>query len=71
MDLTPATAEQRFALTHAAGIEAIAATPRFEDATPDLLDAILTGIGDFAAGEWRPLARKGDTVGARWTPEGW
>ncbi len=70
MDLTPATAEQRFALTHAAGIEAIAATSRFEDATPDLLDAILTGIGDFAAGEWRPLARKGDTVGARWTPEG-
>ncbi|MDJ0276495.1 acyl-CoA dehydrogenase [Sphingomonas sp. 2R-10] len=70
MDLTPATAEQRFALTHAAGIEGIAAAPRFEDATPDLLDAILTGIGDFAAGEWRPLSRKGDTVGARWTPDG-
>ena len=70
MDLTPATAEQRFVLTHAAGIEAIAKADRFADATPDLLDAILTGIGDFAAGEWRPLARKGDTVGARWTPEG-
>jgi alkylation response protein AidB-like acyl-CoA dehydrogenase len=70
MDLTPATAEQRFVLTHAAGIETLAEAERFADATPDLLDAILTGIGDFAAGEWRPLARKGDTVGARWTPEG-
>lgn len=70
MELTPATAEQRFALTHAAGIEALAADPRFTDATPDMLDAILTGIGEFAAGEWRPLDRIGDTVGARWTPGG-
>lgn len=70
MDLTPATAEQRFALTHAAGIADIAAAPRFADATPDMLDAILTGIGDFAAGKWRPLDRIGDTVGARWTPDG-
>ena len=70
MDLTPITAEQRFVLTHAAGIETLAEAERFADATPDLLDAILTGIGDFAGGEWRPLARKGDTVGARWTPEG-
>ena len=70
MDLTPATAEQRFVLTHAAGIETLAEAERFADATPDLLDAILTGIGDFAAGEWRPLVRKGDTFGARWTPDG-
>lgn len=70
MDLTPITAEQRFVLTHAAGIETLAEAERFADATPDLLDAILTGIGDFAGGEWRPLARKGDTVGARWTPDG-
>lgn len=70
MELTPATAEQRFALTHAARIEALAADPRFADATPDMLDAILTGIGEFAAGEWRPLDRIGDTVGARWTPDG-
>ncbi len=70
MDLAPAVREQRFALTHAAGIEALAATDRFADATPDMLDAILHGIGDFAAGEWRPLDRAGDTIGARWTPEG-
>ncbi|KQM39064.1 acyl-CoA dehydrogenase [Sphingomonas sp. Leaf10] len=70
MDLTPAIAEQRFALTHAAGIEALAAEPRFADATPDMLEAILTGIGAFAGGEWRPLDRIGDTVGARWTADG-
>lgn len=70
MELIPATAEQRFALTHAAGIDALAAAPRFADATPDMLDAILTGIGEFAAGEWRPLDRIGDTIGARWTPDG-
>ncbi|KQN36475.1 acyl-CoA dehydrogenase [Sphingomonas sp. Leaf407] len=70
MDLTPATAEQRFALTHASGIEALAQSERFAEATPDMLDAILDGIGQFAAGEWRPLDRAGDTVGARWTPQG-
>ncbi|KQN80716.1 acyl-CoA dehydrogenase [Sphingomonas sp. Leaf67] len=70
MELIPATAEQRFVLTHAAGIDELAADTRFADATPDMLDAILTGIGEFAAGEWRPLDRIGDTVGARWTPDG-
>ncbi|WP_230769308.1 acyl-CoA dehydrogenase [Sphingomonas sp. Leaf4] len=70
MDLTPATAEQRFALTHAAGIEGLAQSERFAEATPDMLDAILDGIGQFAAGEWRPLDRAGDSVGARWTPQG-
>ncbi len=70
MELIPATAEQRFVLIHAAGIDELAADARFADATPDMLDAILTGIGDFAAGEWRPLDRIGDTVGARWTPDG-
>ncbi|KQM84772.1 acyl-CoA dehydrogenase [Sphingomonas sp. Leaf22] len=70
MELIPATAEQRFVLTHAAGIDELAADARFADATPDMLDAILTGIGEFAAGEWRPLDRIGDTVGARWTPDG-
>ncbi|KQN78889.1 acyl-CoA dehydrogenase [Sphingomonas sp. Leaf62] len=70
MELIPATAEQRFVLIHAAGIDELAADTRFADATPDMLDAILTGIGEFAAGEWRPLDRIGDTVGARWTPDG-
>ncbi len=68
--MATATAEQRFALTHAAGVEALAATDRFADATPDMLDAILDGADQFATGTWQPLDRIGDTVGARWTPDG-
>jgi alkylation response protein AidB-like acyl-CoA dehydrogenase len=40
---------------------------QFAEATPDLVDAILEGAGAFAAGEFAPLNRVGDTVGARWT----
>ncbi|PJI88045.1 acyl-CoA dehydrogenase [Sphingomonas koreensis] len=65
MSFTPATAEQRFALEHIAGISELS-----EAATPDLVDAVLEGAGAFAAGEWAPLDRAGDTVGAKWTPEG-
>jgi len=67
---TPAPTEQRFALRHAAGIEELAALPRFAAATDDVVDAVLDGAGQFAAGEWAPLNRAGDTVGAKWTPDG-
>ena len=70
MPFTPATAEQRFVLEHVVGLPEIAATERFAAASPDVVDAVLEGAGDFAAGEWAPLARIGDTVGAKWTPEG-
>jgi len=70
MPFTAAVADQRFVLEHIAGIAELAATERFAAATPDVVDAVLEGAGDFAAGEWAPLARVGDTVGARWTPEG-
>ena len=70
MPFTAAVADQRFVLDHIAGIGALAATERFAAATPDVVDAVLEGAGAFAAGEWAPLARAGDTVGARWTPEG-
>ena len=33
--------------------------------SPDLVAAIVEGIGGFAAGKWAPLNRIGDTVGAR------
>lgn len=65
MSFTPATAEQRFVLEHIVGISELS-----EAATPDLVDAVLEGAGAFAAGEWAPLDRIGDTVGAKWTPEG-
>jgi len=58
MDFTPPTAEQVFALRVSAGID---------DLLPDrdTVEAIVAGIGDFAAGEWAPLNRIGDVEGPR------
>jgi len=70
MPFTAPVAEQRFVLETVARIADLAATEHFAAATPDVIDAVLEGIGDFASGEWAPLARAGDTVGAKWSPEG-
>ena len=70
MPFTPAVREQRFVLDHVAGIADLAATERFVAATPDLVDAVLEGAGAFAAGEWAPLNRAGDTDGPTWTADG-
>ncbi|MDB5678170.1 acyl-CoA dehydrogenase [Sphingomonas bacterium] len=70
MPFTPAVREQRFVLDHVARIDELAATERFEAATPDLVDAVLEGAGAFAAGEWAPLNRAGDTDGPTWTEDG-
>jgi 3-(methylthio)propanoyl-CoA dehydrogenase len=63
-------AEQRFVLDHIAGLAELADTERFAAATPDVIEAVLEGVAQFAEGEWAPLARAGDTVGAKWTAEG-
>jgi 3-(methylthio)propanoyl-CoA dehydrogenase len=52
-------AEQRFALETCARIGDFGVDP-------DLIDAILEGAGTFAAGEFAPLNRIGDTEGARY-----
>jgi len=70
MPFNPAVREQRFVLDHVARLADLAAIDRFADATPDLVDAVLEGAGAFAAGEWAPLARAGDTDGPKWTPDG-
>ena len=70
MSFTAPTADQRFVLDHVVGISALADSERFAAATEDVVEAVLEGIGDFAAGEWAPLLREGDTVGAKWTPDG-
>ncbi|MEG8028016.1 acyl-CoA dehydrogenase [Sphingomonas aerolata] len=70
MAFTPATTEQRFVLDHVVRIGELAATDRFAAASDDVVDAVLEGVGQFAAGEWAPLNRAGDTVGAKWTPDG-
>lgn len=70
MPFTPPVAEQRFVLDAVVDLPTLAATERFAAASSDVVDAVFEGAGHFAAGKWAPLARIGDTVGARWTPEG-
>jgi alkylation response protein AidB-like acyl-CoA dehydrogenase len=65
MEFNAPSAEQVFALQISAGIDELAQSPRFAAATPDLVEAIVEGIGQFAAGEWAPLQRIGDTQGAK------
>ena len=65
MTYTPPSAEQVFALKVSAGINELAAHDRFAAASADMVEAIVEGVGQFAAGEWAPLSRVGDTQGAR------
>ena len=65
MTYAPATADQLLAIRVNAGIEELAASERFAAAEPDMVEAIVEGIGQFAAGEWAPLNRKGDLEGAK------
>jgi alkylation response protein AidB-like acyl-CoA dehydrogenase len=62
---SPAVTEQRFVLEHVVRLGEIS-----EEATPDLVEAVLEGAGQFAAGEWAPLERAGDTDGPKWTEQG-
>jgi 3-(methylthio)propanoyl-CoA dehydrogenase len=57
--------EQLFVLKHVVGIDELAALQRFAEATPDMVQAIVEGMGEFANEQFAPLNRIGDTVGAR------
>lgn len=61
----PATHDQLLALEVNAGIGELARSERFSAAEPDLVAAVVEGIGAFAQGEFAPLNRIGDTEGAR------
>ena len=65
MTYSPATQDQLLAIRVNAGIAELAASERFAAAEPDMVEAIVAGIGAFAAGEWAPLNRAGDLEGAR------
>ncbi|KER67878.1 acyl-CoA dehydrogenase [Burkholderia sp. Ac-20345] len=55
----------QFALQELADLHGIAALPGFEDATPDVVNAILEEAGAFAAEVISPINRTGDLEGAR------
>ena len=65
MQFIAPTADQILAIKANAGMAEIAAYDRFAAASADLVEAIVEGIGAFAAGEWAPLNRIGDVEGAR------
>lgn len=66
MTYTPPITEQLFVLDHIARIDAMAQHERFADATPDMVEAIVTGIGEFAAEVYAPLNRVGDVQNPKW-----
>ena len=70
MSFVPPVTEQRFVLEHIADISRLAESERFAEASGDMVDAILEGAGQLAAGEWAPLNRVGDEVGAKLTEDG-
>ncbi|MCH7930166.1 MAG: acyl-CoA dehydrogenase [Proteobacteria bacterium] len=55
----------RFALTELAGLDGIAALPGYEDATPELVGAVLEEAGKLAAEVIAPLNKPGDEQGSR------
>jgi 3-(methylthio)propanoyl-CoA dehydrogenase len=65
MDYTPPTEDQIFALTVNAGLDELAQHEAYSAADSELVRAAVEGIGRFAASEFAPLRRVGDTVGAR------
>ncbi|WP_229955383.1 acyl-CoA dehydrogenase [Parasphingorhabdus litoris] len=66
MSFTAPSREQNFVLKHIANVGALAEHDRFAGASEDMVEAIVEGIGQFAAGEFAPINRTGDTVGAKW-----
>ena len=64
-DFIAPTQDQLLAIRVNAGIAELAANERFAAAEPELVEAIVEGIGQFATGEWAPLNRIGDLEGAR------
>jgi len=68
--------EMRFVMTALAGLDEVAALPGYEDATPDLVDAILEEAGKLGAEVLAPLNHPGDIAGCVYengvvrTPEG-
>lgn len=62
---TPPTQDQLLAIRVNAGIAELAQSEKFAHAEDDLVEAIVEGVGQFAAGEFAPLNRVGDLEGAK------
>jgi 3-(methylthio)propanoyl-CoA dehydrogenase len=59
-------ADQKFVLETIADMQGISQLPKFSDATPDMVDAILTEAAKFSEGVFAPLNSVGDKQHAQW-----
>ncbi|MGQ7843356.1 acyl-CoA dehydrogenase [Granulosicoccus sp. 3-233] len=77
MTYTAPVKDIAFALRHVIGLSDIAELEGFEDATPDLVEAVLEESARFTGDVLAPLNRTGDLQGSQWnegevsTPDGW
>lgn len=62
--------DMRFVLERVVGMAEVSALPGYEDATPDIVTAILEEAGKFASEVLAPLNHVGDQQGAKWSKEG-
>ena len=65
----PPLADMHFVMNELAGLGEIATLPGFEEATPEMVSAILEEAGKFATGVLDPLNRTGDREGTRWNED--
>jgi alkylation response protein AidB-like acyl-CoA dehydrogenase len=65
-DYTAPLKDMRFVLTELAGLNEVAQLPGCEEASADVVEAILEEAGKFAGEVLAPLNRIGDREGARW-----
>ena len=66
MNYTAPLQDMQFVLEELAGLGEIAGFPGCEEATPDVVAAILEEAGKFASGVLAPLNRVGDREGTTW-----
>ncbi|MFQ5773980.1 MAG: acyl-CoA dehydrogenase [Kiloniellaceae bacterium] len=64
IEYTAPIADMRFVLDELAGLDEIARLPGYEEATPDLVEAVLSEAGRLASEVLAPLNRSGDREGS-------
>lgn len=62
---TPPVKDMRFVLDHIVEMDKIAALPGYENASPDMVEAVLTEAARLASEVWAPTHVAGDAEGAK------